>query len=190
MDGAIRRAREISANIAGAWSSEQFSNPDNPEAHYLSTGPEIYTQLAGRVDVLVAGVGTGGTFSGTTRFLKTKNPHLKAFAMEPAQTFVLRGGKASPHRIAGISPGFVPANFQPSLCDGIIAVEETEAIATTNLLSETEGLQVNISSAANVAAALQLATRKEFSGRNIVTFVCDEANIDERIRKIQQFYEK
>jgi cysteine synthase A len=190
MKGAIDKANELLNTIPRAWASQQFSNPENPKSHYLTTGPEIWQQLDERVDALVAGVGTGGTFSGTTRFLKEHNPKMLAFAVEPAQSFVLRGGNAAPHNIAGISPGFIPANFDKSLCDGIIPIDEVNANDVIRQLLLKEGLNVNISSAANIAAAMHLAAQSQFENKNIVTFICDNAQVDQRIQKIQQFYGK
>ncbi len=190
MKGAMDKAAKLLMTIPNAWTPMQFSNPDNPKAHYLTTGPEIWQQLDECVDALVAGVGTGGTFSGTTRFLKEHNPKMLAFAVEPAQSFVLRGGKAAPHNIAGISPGFIPANFDKSLCDGIIPIDEAYANDVIGQLLLKEGLNVNISSAANIAAAMHLAAQRQFENKNIVTFICDNAQVDQRIQKIQQFYGK
>lgn len=170
MSGANKRAKEICDATAGAVMCSQFSNPDNPKAH-AETAREILTDTDGKVDIFVSAVGTGGTFSGIARELKAKNANLKAYAVEPSRSPVLSGGEAGVHRIPGIGAGFVPDNFDKSLCDGIITVSDEDALETVKLLAKTEGVLAGISSGAALFACVQLA--KKYVGKNIVTVFPD-----------------
>lgn len=173
MAGAVRRAEELAASTPNSIIAGQFDNPANPQAHYDSTGPEIWEDTAGAVDVLVAGVGTGGTISGTARYLKERKPGLLACAVEPAESQVLAGGPAGPHKIQGIGANFVPGNFDRSVVDEIVPVRSDAAIAMTRRLSRELGLLVGISSGAAVTCALSLARRPELAGHTIVAILPD-----------------
>lgn len=173
MQGAISEAKLIHKNNPSAWMPLQFSNPDNPLAHYQSTGPEIWEALDGKVDILLAGVGTGGTLCGTALYLKQHYPKLKVFAVEPADSKVLRGGKPAMHKIAGISPGFIPKNYRSDLVDAVLPADDNESILMRRTLANAEGLSCGISTGANVLVALQLAKSPMLAGKNIVTFACD-----------------
>ena len=173
MKGAIAKADEIHDATPGSIIAGQFVNPANPQAHYETTGPEIWADTEGTVDAIVAGVGTGGTISGTAKFLKEKNPAVYATAVEPAESPVLSGGKSGGHKIQGIGAGFVPKNYDASVVDEVLPVASADAIATKKQLSEKLGLLVGISSGAAVNAALQLAARPEFAGKTIVAILPD-----------------
>ena len=173
MKGAIAKADEIHDATPGSIIAGQFVNPANPQAHYETTGPEIWADTEGSVDAIVAGVGTGGTISGTAKFLKEKSPAVYATAVEPAESPVLSGGKSGGHKIQGIGAGFVPKNYDASVIDEVLPVASADAIATKKQLSEKLGLLVGISSGAAVNAALQLAARPEFAGKTIVAILPD-----------------
>lgn len=173
MQGSIDAAKQIVRSNQAAWMPSQFSNPDNPNAHYQTTGPEIWNQLNGKVDVLLAGVGTGGTLSGTGKYLKEQNPAIKIYAIEPENSYSLRGGQAALHMIPGISPGFVPENYNAKIVNGVLAANDDQSAHMRRQLGAMEGISCGISSGANVMMALQLAQIPEFAGNNIVTFVCD-----------------
>ena len=173
MAGAIRKAEELAAQIHGSFIAGQFENPANPAAHYASTGPEIWEDTDGKIDIFVAGVGTGGTISGTGRFLKEKNPDIRIVAVEPASSPVLSSGKAGAHGLQGIGAGFIPKVYEPDVVDGVIAVPTREALAMARRLMREEGISCGISSGANVAAALLLANRPEWKGKRIVTVLPD-----------------
>jgi cysteine synthase A len=175
MKGAIERARELQQTTPHAWSPQQFDNPANPKVHEETTGPEIWAATGGKIDVLVAGVGTGGTITGCTRFLHTKNPDLAAVAVEPAESPVLSGGEPGPHRIQGIGAGFVPGNLDRDLLDEVERVSADEAFAWARRLAQEEGIPVGISTGANVAAAARIAAEPENRGLTIVTFAASSA---------------
>ena len=173
MAGAVARADEIAASTPGAIVAGQFDNPANPRAHYETTGPEIWADTDGAVGAVVAGVGTGGTISGTARYLKEQNPDVLSFAVEPAESQVLAGGAAGPHKIQGIGANFVPENFDRSVVDEIVPVSSDDAVEAKLRLGRELGLLVGISSGAAVAAALALAGRPELGGRTVVAILPD-----------------
>jgi cysteine synthase A len=169
MKGAIARAQELAAKTPNSWIPQQFDNPANPAIHEKTTGPEIWKDTEGHVDIMVAGTGTGGTITGVTRFLRRQNPAFQAIAVEPADSPVISGGKPGPHKIQGIGPGFIPKNLDTSLLNGVETVTNDEAFAWARRLSREEGILVGISSGANVAAAARVAARPENRGKVIVT---------------------
>lgn len=173
MKGAVAKADELHEQTPGSIVAGQFVNPANPQAHYQTTGPEIWEATQGSVDAVVAGVGTGGTISGSARFLKEQKPGVLAYAVEPAESPVLSGGKPGAHRIQGIGAGFVPKTYDASVVDEVLRVTSDDAIATKKLLSERLGLLVGISSGAAVAAALRLSARDELAGKTIVAVLPD-----------------
>jgi cysteine synthase A len=175
MRGAINKAGELLETTKNGWTPQQFDNPANPLVHEQTTGPEIWSDTGGKVDVIVAGVGTGGTITGVTRFLRSKNPQVRAIAVEPADSPVISGGKPGPHKIQGIGAGFVPRNLDTSLLNGVETVTNDEAVQTARRLAKEEGIPGGISSGGNVAVALRLAARKEYQGKTIVTFIADFA---------------
>jgi cysteine synthase A len=172
MRGAIERAQHLVTTLPRAWMPMQFDNPANPAVHERTTGPEIWSDSGGRIDAIVAGVGTGGTITGVTRFIRRHNPAFKAIAVEPAESPVLSGGRPSPHKIQGIGPGFVPKNLDTSVIDEVIQVGHEEAYAWALRLAKEEGILGGISSGANLAAAAKIAARPEYRDRRIVTIVC------------------
>ena len=173
MKGAIAKAEELAQQIEGGFIPSQFTNSANPTAHFNTTGPEIWEDTDGKVDIFVAGVGTGGTVSGVGKYLKSKNPNVKVVAVEPAGSPVLSKGVAGPHKIQGIGAGFVPETLGTKIYDEIFAVENEDAFATGRTLARKEGLLVGISSGAAVYAATQLAKRPENKGKNIVVLLPD-----------------
>ena len=173
MKGAIAKAQQLLAEIPGAIILQQFENPANPQAHRLRTAEEIWKDTEGKVDIFVAGVGTGGTLSGTGSRLKELNPNVEIFAVEPASSPVLSGGQSGPHKIQGIGAGFVPANFYREVVSEIIRVKDEDAVATSRLLASKEGLLSGISSGAAAYAALQVASRRENAGKRIVVLLPD-----------------
>ena len=173
MPGAIERANQLAASTPNSFIAGQFVNPANVMAHYTTTGPEIYSATDGKVDIFVAGVGTGGTITGTGKYLKEQNSKIKVVAVEPATSPVLSKGVAGPHKIQGIGAGFVPETLDTKIYDEIIAVENEDAFATGRTLARKEGLLVGISSGAAVYAATQLAKRPENKGKNIVVLLPD-----------------
>lgn len=172
MEGAMARCDQLLREISHSWSPSQFSNPANPSIHEQTTGPEIWRDSSGRVDVVVAGVGTGGTITGTTRFLRTQKPSVQAIAVEPQESAVISGKPAGSHQIQGIGAGFIPDNLDTSLLSGVELVSSEEAFEWARRLALKEGLLVGISTGANVAAAARLAARPEYEGKTIVTFAC------------------
>lgn len=173
MQGAVEKAEELARSIPGSFIPGQFDNPANPDAHYRTTGPEIWADTQGKVDVLVACVGTGGTLSGTARYLKEQNPAIRVVAVEPAESPVLSGGRPGPHKIQGIGAGFVPPVLDTGIYDEIIPVSNEDAFSVGRLIGTQEGVLVGISSGAAVAAALELAKRPENEGRTIVVLLPD-----------------
>ena len=173
MQGAIDKAEELCRQTPGAVILGQFVNPANPAAHYKTTGPEIWRDTEGQIDVLVATVGTGGTLSGSGRFLKEQNPAIRVVAVEPQASAILSGGQAGLHKIQGIGAGFVPDTLDTTVYDEVIAVPDEAAMLTANRIAKTEGLLVGISSGAAVWAAAELAAREDMRGRNIVVILPD-----------------
>ena len=173
MQGAIEKAVELAKLIEGAFIPGQFDNPANPKAHYETTGPEIWRDTEGKVNVLVAGVGTGGTLSGTAKFLKEQNPEIKVVAVEPDVSPVLQGGEASPHKLQGIGANFVPKNYDASVVDEVLGITAEDAYKTCRLLAKHEGLLVGVSSGAAAYAATLLAQREEYKDKNIVVILPD-----------------
>jgi cysteine synthase A len=175
MDEAVTLAERIASQRDG-YMPLQFSNPANPEAHFRSTGPEIWTDTGGEVDAFVCGVGTGGTITGVARYLKDQGSDARIYAVEPASSPVLSGGRLGPHRIQGIGAGFVPEVLDMDLVDEVIPVSDDDALRTAKLLASTEGILGGISAGANVHAALELAARPELAGGRIVTVICDSGD--------------
>ena len=173
MKGAIAKAKELASQIENSFIPGQFENPANPTAHYKTTGPEIYEQTEGKVDIFVAGVGTGGTISGIGKYLKEKNPEVKVVAVEPASSPVLSTGKGGAHKIQGIGAGFVPETLDTKIYDEIITVENEDAFATGKEMAKTEGILVGISSGAALYAVKELAKREENAGKTIVVLLPD-----------------
>ena len=175
MTGAIAKAEELHKEIPNSIILQQFENADNPNAHYLHTGEEIWRDTDGKLDVFVAGVGTGGTISGVAAYLKEKNADIRMVAVEPENSPVLSGGAAGPHKIQGIGAGFIPKNYHGELVDEIVQVKDEAAISTAKKLAQEEGIAVGISSGAAMYAALQLAKRDVFAGKRIVVLLPDTA---------------
>ena len=173
MAGAIKKAEELYAQIPGSIIAGQFDNPANPLAHYLTTGPEIWDDTDGAVDIFVAGMGTGGTVSGTARYLKEQNPAVQVVAIEPAASPLLTGGYTGSHGLQGIGANFVPENYTPSLVDEVIAVTEEDAYRTGRLLARSEGVLTGITSGAALYAAETIAKRPENKGKHIVVLLPD-----------------
>ncbi len=173
MAGAIEKANELAASTPGSFVPGQFENPANPDAHYSTTGPEIWQDTAGNVDIFVAGVGTGGTITGVGRYLKEQNPRIRIVGVEPADSAVLSGGKAGPHGLMGIGAGFVPKALDTTVYDEIIPVTSEEAYAAARAMAKTEGVLTGITSGAALHAATLLARRPENKGKTIVALLPD-----------------
>lgn len=176
MSGAIAKAKELAAGIPGSFIPGQFDNPANARAHFETTGPEIWDDTDGRVDVLVAGVGSGGTITGAGEFLKSKNPAVKVVAVEPSASPVLEGGKPGPHKIQGIGAGFIPSVLDQKVYDEILPVDNEAAFAAAKMLAKTEGVLVGISSGAALSAAISLARRPENKGKTIAVILPDSGD--------------
>ena len=173
MKGAVAKAEELNREIPNSVIPGQFVNPANPEIHFRTTGPEIYRDLDGKVDILVAGVGTGGTLTGTGKYLKSKNPNVKVVAVEPNGSPLLSEGKTGPHKIQGIGAGFVPDTLDTGIYDEVIAVEDEDAFRNARLVGKKEGFLVGISAGAALTAALKLAQDPANAGKNIVAIFAD-----------------
>ena len=173
MKGAIEKAESLTKEIPNSFIPDQFSNPSNPKIHKETTGPEIWNDTDGKVDIFVAGVGTGGTITGVGEFLKEKNPNIKVVAVEPESSPLLSKGIAGSHKIQGIGANFVPKILNTNIYDEIITIKNEEAFDSRNLLGTTEGILVGISSGASLSAAIKLAQREENAGKNIVAFFVD-----------------
>ena len=176
MQGAIEKAQELAAEIPGSFIPGQFDNPANPAAHIATTGPEIWRDTDGKVDIFVAGVGTGGTVTGTGAYLKEKNPAIRVVAVEPAASPLLSGGEAGPHGLMGIGANFIPSVLDTKIYDEILPVTEAEAYAAGRLMGRTEGILIGISSGAALHAAMLLAKRPENAGKNIVVLLPDSGD--------------
>ena len=176
MAGAIAKAEELAKEIPGSFLAGQFDNPSNPAAHILSTGPEIWEDTEGEVDILVASVGTGGTITGTGEYLKSKNPKIQVIAVEPSDSPVLSGGKPGPHAIQGIGAGFVPKVLNTEVYDEVVAVESQSAFETAKLFAHKEGILVGISAGAALYAALEAAKKAENKGKTIVVLLPDSGD--------------
>lgn len=186
MSGAIQEAKAIAAALPSAFIPAQFDNPDNVLAHYRSTGPEIYRQMDGKIDIVVAAFGTGGTLTGVTRYLKERLPNLKAYGLEPESSPFVTEGHKGPHKIQGIGAGFKPAILDLSVVDGVFTVTDEEAYEKTRLLAQKEGLFCGITSGANLAGAIRLAEKPENAGKNIVTVFPDDG---ERYLSVEGLYD-
>ena len=176
MAGAVAKAEELAKNIPGSFIAGQFENPSNPKAHYLTTGPEIWADTDGKIDIFVATVGTGGTLTGTAKYLKEKNPDIKIIAVEPASSPLLSAGKAGPHKIQGIGANFVPEILDTDLYDEVLTVTDDDAYKAANAIAKLEGILVGISSGAAVSAAAKIGKRPENAGKNIVTVLPDSGD--------------
>ena len=176
MAGAVTKAEELATSIPGSFIPSQFDNPANPAAHYKTTGPEIWRDAEGHVDIFVAGVGTGGTISGVGRYLKEQNPSIRIVAVEPASSPLLSQGHAGPHGLQGIGANFVPGNYDSSVVDEIVTVTDEDAYRTGRLLARTEGVMAGITSGAALWAADELARRPENKGKTIVALLPDDGN--------------
>ena len=176
MAGAVTKAEELAASIPGSFIPSQFDNPANPAAHYKTTGPEIWRDAEGHVDIFVAGVGTGGTVSGVGRYLKEQNPSIRIVAVEPASSPLLSQGHAGPHGLQGIGANFVPGNYDSSVVDEIVTVTDEDAYRTGRLLARTEGVMAGITSGAALWAADELARRPENKGKTIVALLPDDGS--------------
>ena len=173
MKGSIAKAEELAAEIPGSFIPGQFDNPANPKVHYETTGPELWNDLDGQIDVFVAGVGTGGTITGVGRYLKEKNPDVKIIAVEPAASPLLSEGRAGGHGLQGIGANFVPSILDRSVIDEIVTVKEEDAYAAGRLMASSEGTLVGITAGAALHAAMTIGSRPENQGKNVVAFLPD-----------------
>ncbi len=173
MSGAIQKAEQLTTQIPNSIIAGQFTNPANPKAHFETTGPEIYRDTDGEIDIFVAGIGTGGTITGTGEFLKSQNPDIKVVAVEPASSPLLSSGTAAPHKIQGIGANFIPEVLDTNVYDEIITVSDTDAFTAGRLIGKTEGVLVGISSGAALCAAIEVAKREENAGKTIVVLLPD-----------------
>ena len=176
MKGSIAKAKELQAQTPNSWIPNQFENPSNVKVHYETTGPEIWKDTDGKVDILIGGVGTGGTVSGAGRYLKEQNPQVKVIAVEPASSPVLSGGKPGPHKIQGIGPGFEAGNTKREYIDEILTVTDDDALNTGRQIARTEGIFLGISGGAAISAAIAIAKRAENAGKTIVVVVPDSGD--------------
>lgn len=172
MKGAINKAKEMTESGDNAFMPQQFENPANPAVHEATTGPEIWEDSGNDIDAIVAGVGTGGTITGSTRFLRKQNPDFKAIAVEPVDSPVISGGDPGPHKIQGIGAGFIPGNLDKSIVDDVVTVSNEEAFQWARRLAKEEGIMAGISSGANMCAAAKVAAKPEYKGKRIVTIMC------------------
>ena len=186
MSGAIAKANELASEIPNSFVAGQFDNPSNPAAHFETTGPEIYCDMDGKIDVFVAGIGTGGTLTGTAKYLKSRDSSINVVGAEPLTSNVLSGGKAGKHGIQGIGAGFVPSVLDTDLCDEIVCVSDEEAVRFAQLVAKKEGILVGISAGCALCAAVKLAQREENAGKNIVTLFPDSG---ERYLSVKGFIE-
>lgn len=173
MNGALKKAQELLEEREGAVLLQQFRNPANPETHYNTTGPEIWSDMGGDLDVFIAGAGTGGTLHGIGRYLKEQNPDIQIWAVEPSDSPVLSGGTAGPHKLQGIGPGFVPVNYNADVVDRIVPVEYKDAVQAVKTVARHDGLLVGLSGGANLHVASTLAQDSSWSGKRVVAFLCD-----------------
>lgn len=176
MKGAISKANELASQIPDSFIPGQFENKSNPDAHIKTTGPEIWEDTNGEIDYFVAGVGTGGTISGTGKYLKSKNPEIKVIAVEPKSSNVLSGGKAGPHMIQGIGAGFIPETLDTTIYDEVIQIDNNDAFETAKLMAKNEGILVGISSGAALHGAIKLAEKAELKGKTIVVILPDSGD--------------
>lgn len=184
MLGSIKKANELRENTPGSFIPSQFDNPDNPESHIISTGPEIYEDTEGKIDIFISCIGTGGTISGTGKFLKEKNPHIKVIGIEPFDSPLITEGRAAPHGIQGIGANFIPENLDMSVIDEVITVKTDDAFCACRTFAQTEGLLVGISSGAALYGAKMIAARKENENKNIVVLLPDSG---ERYMSVKLF---
>ena len=173
MAGAVKKAEELSREIPNSFIPGQFDNPANPKAHYETTGPEIWRDTEGKIDIFVATIGTGGTVSGTGKYLKEQNPNIEVYGIEPSSSPLITKGVAGPHKIQGIGANFIPNNFDKSICDNILTVTDEDAFLRGKEFARTEGILVGISSGACLQAAMELAKKDENKGKTIVAFLTD-----------------